>query len=255
MSETPLTYIDRRQLIDKLVLDRTTAETVGKVDRLWLDLNSHQVAGMTCKSGWLGRQKHTFAWGQIHAIGEDSLIVNAPEGAPLEKLESWETLVGHQLWTDGGNRAGTIVDYRFEIATGNVLEYLFTPEGGGRLTEGTYRLPVSAVVSVGSKRIIARESAVLDAPQDEPGATNLLDRAAEFLKEDYVKTRQHLAQLQQGSQELSDRLQEKLPQLRSEDSPPSDNAATSDAESLETKSLPPASPSPNVPLENPHGEG
>ena len=32
----------------------------------------------------------------------------------------------------------------------------------------------------------------------------VLDRAAEFLKEDYVKTRQHLSQLQQGSQELTD---------------------------------------------------
>lgn len=255
MSETPLTCIDRCQLIDKLVLDRTTTETVGKVDRLWLDINTHQVAGMTCKSGLLGRQKHAFAWGQIHAIGEDSLIVNASEGAPLEKLESWESLVGHQLWTDGGNRAGTIVDYRFEIATGNVLEYLFIPEGGGRRTEGTYRLPVSAVVSVGSKRVIARESAVLDAPQDEPGVTNLFDRAAEFLKEDYVKTRQHLAQFQKGSQELTDRLQETLPLPHAEESPPSDNATLADAKSPETKSLPPVSPSPSVPVEKPHGDG
>ncbi|MGB3239432.1 MAG: PRC-barrel domain-containing protein [Geitlerinemataceae cyanobacterium] len=243
MSDIPATTVDRSELLDQLVLDRTTTETVGKVEQLWLDVNTHKVVGMTCKSGLLGRQKHSFTWRQVHAIGEDSLLVNAPETAQLEKLESWESLVGHQLWSDGGNRAGSIVDYRFEAKTGNVVEYLFTPVSGGELTDGIYRLSVSAVVGVGSKRMIAREAALQDAPQEETVATSVLDRAAEFLKEDYAKTREHLTGVQRGTKDITHRLKEKLPQ------PLPDTSPLRESESLDTTSGLPPSSSGDVPVD------
>jgi len=34
-------------------------------------------------------------------------------------------VIGHELWTNDGNKAGTITDYCFDLKTGAVMAYLF----------------------------------------------------------------------------------------------------------------------------------
>jgi uncharacterized protein YrrD len=202
--------IDRSDLMNRLVIDSQTTEEVGRVEQLWLDIKTHKVVGITCKSGLIGRQKRSFTWGQIQTIGKDSLLVNTPEGAQLEKLESWESPIGHELWTDAGNKAGSVVDVRFLPDTGDVVEYIFTASGWRRLKDGTYRLSKSAIVSIGSKRAIAVDAAVQAAQQHATGLSTAIDRAAEFIKEDYEKTRQDLSSLQQNAQSIAEKVQKKV---------------------------------------------
>jgi uncharacterized protein YrrD len=205
----PETGINRSELMNRLVLDSQTTEEVGRVEQVWLDTKTHKIVGITCKSGLIGRQKRSFTWGQIQTIGKDSLLINTPEGAELEKLESWDSPIGHELWTDAGNKAGSIVDFLFLPQTGEVLEYIFTASGWRWLKDGTYRLPAAAISSIGSKRVIAKDETIQAAQQHEGGLSQTIDRAAEFLKEDYAKTRQDLASLQQSAQEMADRVQKK----------------------------------------------
>jgi uncharacterized protein YrrD len=104
---------------------------------LWLNPQSHQVIGFTCKSGFLGGLKQVFRWEQITTIGTDSIIVNnTPEviepETPIQKI----SLIGHEVWTDAGNKVGKIVDYLFNPQTGAIVNYLFVSSGWRGILDG-----------------------------------------------------------------------------------------------------------------------
>ncbi|MEM8832478.1 MAG: hypothetical protein AAGE96_24530 [Cyanobacteria bacterium P01_G01_bin.19] len=53
--------VKQSELLDRLVLNFDTTEIVGRVRKLWLDVNSHQVKGLTCTSRLFDREKHRFS--------------------------------------------------------------------------------------------------------------------------------------------------------------------------------------------------
>ena len=157
--------VKQSEVINRLVLDRRTTEEVGRVEQLWLNPQSHQVVGLTCKSGFLGSKKQSFTWAQIETIGADSILVNYdPEEVDLEKPESVLSLINHEVWTDAGNKVGKIVDYLFIPQTGVVVNYLFTSSGWRGVLDGIYLLPSTAIASSGRKRVIVPD-AIIQEPQ------------------------------------------------------------------------------------------
>ena len=196
--------VKQSEVLNRLVLDRRTAEELGRVEQLWLNPQSHQVVGLTCKSGFLGSKKQTFTWAQIETIGNDSILVNdEPEEVNPEKPESAVSLIGHEVWTDAGNKAGKVVDYLFVPQTGAVVNYLFVSSGWRGVLDGLYLLPSTAIASVGSKRVIVPDAIIQVPQQYAEGLNQKASKAAEFLKEDAKKTQNDWEAIRRGAQNLT----------------------------------------------------
>jgi len=196
--------VKQSEVLNRLMLDRRTAEEVGRVEQLWLNPQSHQVVGLTCKSGFLGSKKHTFTWAQIETIGNDSILVNyEPEEVNPEKPELAVSLIGHEVWTDAGNKAGKVVDYLFVPQTGAVVNYLFVSSGWRGVLDGLYLLPSTAIASVGSKRVIVPDAIIQVPQQYAEGLNQKASKAAEFLKEDAKKTQNDWEAIRRGAQNIT----------------------------------------------------
>lgn len=201
--------VRQSEVLNRLVLDRSTAEEVGRVEQVWLNPQSHQVVSLTCKSGFLGNKKQSFMWAQVEAIGNDSILVNVnPEKVESEKPESAVSLMGHEVWTDAGNKVGKIVDYIFVPQTGTILSYLFVSSGWRGVLDGIYLLPSTAIASVGSKRAIVADAIVQDPQQYAEGWNQKVAQAAEFLREDYKKTQGDWDTIKRSAQTISEQVRE-----------------------------------------------
>lgn len=199
--------LKQSKLINRLVLDRQTAEEVGHVAQLLLDGQAQQVVGFICKSGgWLGGQQQVFPWSQVEAIGDDSVLVKSREEATAEIPESLKPPIGYEIWTDGGNKVGKLLDFLFDPRTGAVVNYLFSSSGWRGVMEGTYLLQPVAISSVGSRRVIVLEKAVQAPQQYTQGLSEKLEQATEFIREDYEKTREDWEVARQGTQQFVEKV-------------------------------------------------
>ncbi|MEB3830919.1 PRC-barrel domain-containing protein [Phormidium sp. CCY1219] len=201
----------RSDLLDRRVINRATADEIGKLDELWLDPQSHKVVGFSCKAGFLGMKKNFFSWNQIHTIGQDSVLINFDaEASAEEKPEGVMNAIGHEVLTDTGTTAGQLVDYMIATQTGTVVSYLFKSSGWRGAVGGTYLLSPEDISSFGSKRLIVVESAVQEPQQYTEGMNQRLNKVGELLQNDYDKTMKDLRGLIKGAQDVSEQAQNRL---------------------------------------------
>ncbi|MDY7013346.1 MAG: PRC-barrel domain-containing protein [Cyanobacteriota bacterium] len=191
-------WIKQSQLLGRLVLDRRTTEALGKIDRLGFDLRAHKVLAVACKSGLF--KTRWVPWERLYSIGQDSIVANSDPGeTDWEKQgeTDWEkpedSIIGCELWTDVGNKAGKIEDCLLDLDTGYVVCYLFGASGWGGLRHRTYLLAPEAIASMGRKRVLASVEAVQMSEPYSDRLDRFLERAKEFIVEDREKTQQELA--------------------------------------------------------------
>jgi uncharacterized protein YrrD len=208
----PKNTIQQSNLLGRLILNRETTEEIGHVKEFWLDPTLHQVTAIVSESGLLGRTKQFLRWEQVEAIGEDSLLVSLALEASEETPQGSEVVIGHELWTNDGNKAGTITDYCFDLQTGAVVAYLFHSNGWQGITDGVYLLLPEAVLSTGTKRFIAKADQVKQAEQFSEGLRDKLNQVTEFLKKDFAQTRQDMAALKESGQSTAAQVKEKTQQ-------------------------------------------
>jgi uncharacterized protein YrrD len=190
-------WIKQSQLLGRLVLDRRTTEAIGKVDHLGFDLRAHQVQAIACKSGFF--KTRWVLWERIYSIGQDSLVANSNPGEtdwePQAKTD-WEkpedSIIGCELWTDTGNKAGKIEDCLIDLDTGIVICYIFGASGWGGLRHRTYMLPSEAIASMGKKRILTSVEAIQKSEPYSDRLDRFLERAREFIVEDRDRTQEEL---------------------------------------------------------------
>ncbi len=207
MNTQPL-VVKRSELINQLVLDRTTTEEVGHIEELWLDQKLHQILGFNCKSGLLGVTKRPFTWSEIETIGSDSLIVNfRREEKTAQKPAQVAPLIEHEVWTDTGNKVGKIIDYLINIQTGKVINYLFVSSGWRGVLDGVYLLSPAAITSIGSKRVIVADAVVQEPQFYTEGLQQKVVQAVEGIKDDYVK-KIDLEGIKRGAQNLGEQVKE-----------------------------------------------
>ena len=206
--------VKRSELINRRTIDRRTAEEVGRVDRLWLDPHSQRAIGFTCKSGLLGSKKRWFAWAQVDTVGENVLVTINPELPELHQPEQAVCPIGLEVLTDAGNKAGTVVDYLFDVRTGSVRDYLFKSSGWRGVLDGIYLLPVQAISTIGSKRAIVSEAVVSEPVQYAEGLHHKVGMVAEFLQEDLDRTLKNVAGVKRNAQNLAEKLQDKALEVR-----------------------------------------
>ncbi|MEG4321114.1 MULTISPECIES: PRC-barrel domain-containing protein [unclassified Microcoleus] len=206
--------VRRSELLNRRTIDRRTAEEVGRVDRLWLDPHVQRTIGFTCKSGLLGSKKTWFAWAQVDTVGENVFVTINPELPELHQPEQAVCPIGLEVLTDAGNKAGTVVDYLFDVRTGSVTDYLFSSSGWRGVLDGIYLLPVAAISTIGSKRAIVSEAAVSEPVQYAEGLHKKVGLVAEFLQEDFDRTLKNVAGVKRNTQSLAQKLQDKALEVR-----------------------------------------
>lgn len=229
------------ELIDRLVLDRRTAEELGRVEQLWLIPQTQQVVGFTCKAGFLGGRKRSFTWNQIESIGADSIMVNfnTEVFADPVKPEDVYSLLGHEVWTEAGNKAGRIIDYLIVQQSGAVVNYLFASNGWRGMLNVLYILSLTDIASIGSKRLIVKNAAV-EQPQQYGILQEKLSQVADVLKEDYKKTQTDLESLKRGMQDMALEARQKAQEIAKQLQEKRENAGNLSEENREKSALPPA---------------
>lgn len=184
--------IKQSQLVGKLVLDRQSMEEKGKVERVWLDPRTHRIVGITCKSGFVGMKKLSFAWQQIYSLGNNVLVNNIADGDEWQKPDVSEQILDWELITDDGNKAGKIEDYLIEPNTGEVVSYLFLAIDRGNILTRRFLLSPEGIDNIGNKRVLARKIAVENSAPYTEGLNRLLTEARDFIIEDKDTTLQHV---------------------------------------------------------------
>ncbi|OKH40150.1 hypothetical protein NIES2119_04310 [[Phormidium ambiguum] IAM M-71] len=212
---TQRSMIKLSQLMNLLVLDRRTAEELGRVEQLWLNVQTHQVIGLTCKSGILGSNKQGVIWQQIESFGEHSIVVNInrDEFSNPEKPDEVYSLIGHEVWTDTGSKVGKLVDYLIVPETGAIVNYLFSSSGWKGILNGLYILPISKIQSIGSKRLIVEEATFQEPQFYSEGLNQKVGQFKELLKTDLEETKRHLDSLAKGAQSIAEQAKDKAKEL------------------------------------------
>ncbi|NJK28361.1 MAG: hypothetical protein HC925_07680, partial [Coleofasciculaceae cyanobacterium SM2_3_26] len=199
---SPSERIKQSELVNRLVLNRQTTEEIGRVGQLWVDPPMNSLVGFTCKMGFLGREERYLPWAWVQIVGADSVLVDIPEAEVPAKPDNAETVIGHELWTDSGDKAGRVTDYVFDPRTGAIAFYLFSCKGWRGVTDGTYQIPAATMVSIGRRRAIAKVAAVQNAERYAEGLGHRLQRATEFLQGDLQKTREEVGDVGQKLRDL-----------------------------------------------------
>ncbi len=228
--------IKQSQLRRRLVLDKKTVETQGRIAQVWLNEGANRIIGVTCKLGFFKKQKKYFTWEEIDTIGADAILANVsadsslegqgqeqePEQEPEQKPEEGSEqereegllAIGSEVWTDAGNKAGLLVDYLFNTKTGAVVNFLYRSNGWRGIVDGLYLLSPEEVSSVGSNRVIVADGSVQTPELYTPGLGLKISQATAYLEEDLQKTKKHIKAVQRDSQGWAGEFQGKAQQVK-----------------------------------------
>ena len=175
--------IRQGELVGKGLMAYETTEEVGAVDHLLVDMTQAEVVGFACKTGGILGRKQAVSWSRLVKIGRDRIIVHTavPSSEAIEnQLAAAQNVTGLEVWTDGGDHIGQVVDFCFELETGKVQQYLFAlnhrdeepiQESVDELeTVEVFAIAPSTIISAGRKRMMIAEE---DARRAQPYGTSI----------------------------------------------------------------------------------
>ena len=118
------------ELVGRAVMAYETAEDIGAVEHLLVDVKRARVIGLVCKGLGLMGRKQVLSWSYLANIGRDSLVMHTEPSpsrmvASEPELAAAQNMTGLEVWTDEGNHLGRVVDLCLDRATGEVHQYLF----------------------------------------------------------------------------------------------------------------------------------
>ncbi len=81
------------------------------------------------------RKKSAFKLTQISALGANGVLTHSKsEETNAEKVSKLETVLNCEVWSDSGEKVGKIIDYVFNLRTGEISKYLFVSSDLGGVT-------------------------------------------------------------------------------------------------------------------------
>lgn len=132
------------------VVSTSTADTVGKVDRLIVDPATKSVAALELKKT---SQASGLAWANITSFGTDAVTVAAEDklAAHSEEIEVLAAkdrrILGKMVLDNAGDELGTVKDVDFDPSNGVITSLLLED---GNLPE----VPGSRLIGIGSYAVI-----------------------------------------------------------------------------------------------------
>ncbi|MEX0270889.1 hypothetical protein AB3R30_17240 [Leptolyngbyaceae cyanobacterium UHCC 1019] len=203
MTTVPET-IKHSEILNQLVLNRATLEELGRVEILWMYPPAHRVLGFICKSGFLGNQKSAFKLSQIEAIGVNGILTHSqPDATDAERVRQLESLIHSEVWSNGGEKVGKIIDCVFNLQSGAISEYLMVGDRLSTLAGTIYRLPINRISSLGRKRVLVSDRTIQAFPLYREGIQQKISKASNAVKEDYTQVTQELRSIAQRAQDTT----------------------------------------------------
>ena len=178
------------ELVGKGLMAYETTEEVGSVEHFLIDVKRSHTLALAYKSPGLIARKQSVSWQSIAKLGGDRILIHTEPTEPATNeadLAAAQNMSGLEVWTDGGDRIGTIVDIRIEKATGKVKQYLFELEheqaeaetAEQELSVNVYPIEPQMIISAGRKRLmIAEEDAKRAQANGEVIARSLVQTTA-----------------------------------------------------------------------------
>lgn len=204
-------YLKQSDLLDQVVLDRTSMETFGRVEVIWEYPKVHKVLGFICKLSRFDRRKLAFNFDQVRSIGSSGLLVSeAPMETDGDRVSKLESLVNCEVWTDEGNRLGRITDYLFHTSSGDIRYYLVSRLGIRGVPSTLYALYPSQILNVGRNRVLVSEGIAQGLEVIQVGLQTKLVQEVSQVRE---VLRDENGQLSQGLQSLVQRAANKAQRL------------------------------------------
>ncbi len=216
--------VRQSNFLNQVIIDRTTTEELGRVEVLWMYVPKHRVLGFVGKSGLLGNKKFAFKLEQVQAIGEGGIVTQGqPETTTPDRVKRLESLMQHEVWTEGGERLGKVTDCVFNLKTGEITHYLFVSSDISGILGSIYQVSPRWIGSIGEKRILLSVTAIVEPYQES--LPQKITKTAETLKEEAVQEwrsitekatgqiKQIRSQVKERSQEVSERLREEAQTL------------------------------------------
>ncbi len=191
--------IRQSELVGRAMMAYETAEDIGMVEHLLVDSKRGRVIGLMFKASGLMGRRQALSWSQLVKIGRDSLVVHTEPSPSLvvaneSQLAAAQNMTGLEVWTDGGDHIGRVVDLCLDRATGEVQQYLFVlnsvapvspaplalsdaesvSEAGSsgqadQAAVSVYAIAPQTIISAGRKRLmIAEEDAQRSQPYGPP---------------------------------------------------------------------------------------
>ncbi|XHX78919.1 MAG: PRC-barrel domain-containing protein [Stenomitos frigidus ULC029] len=211
---TPPDLIRQSDLLNQLVLDRSTMETLGRVEVMWMYPSAHRVLGFVCKAGSFGAKKTAFRLAQISTLGANGILThNQPEETDATKVRQLESLLQCEVWSDTGNKSGKIIDYLFSLRTGEISCYLLASSGWAGIAGDLYQLPPAQILSLGRRRVLVTESVAHNLAAYQTGIKQTLAKAKAVLQEDYGQATEELRSLSQQAQTVTEQAKGRLQSL------------------------------------------
>ncbi len=205
-----------------------TTEEVGAVEHLLVDVKQAKVIGLLCKTAGLMARKQSLSWSQVMKIGKDRLVVqmeSAPNlvAANEAQLAAAQNMTGLEVWTDGGDHIGQVVDLCIDQSTGEVQQYLFIlnhpplaeADSDQPLIETppVYTIEPQMIISAGRKRMmIAEEDAQRSRPYSQP--ITIISTPAAVRARPEIPT--ELGELMQGAQSFAGNVTKRMKQFTNE---------------------------------------
>lgn len=222
------TVVRQSELLNQLVIDRSSMEELGRVEVLWMYPQAHRVLGFVCRSGFLGGKKTAFKLPQIAAIGESSILTNgAAEETDASKVRQLESLLQAEIWSDTGDRIGKITDFLFNPKTGAITQYLFVSSGWSGIMGELYQLTPPQIRSFGNKRVLVPAAIAQKLELYREGITQKITKVTAGLQEEATEELESLTQqVEAVTEQTRERLQDLTEQARERSQSLTDRAKT-----------------------------
>lgn len=230
--------IRQGELVGRQIMAYETTEEVGTVEHLLVDVKRAQVIGLVCKPAGLLPRRQSVSWSQLVKIGRDRILIHteaAPDlvSANEAQLAAAQNMSGLEVWTDGGDRIGQVIDFCLDQATGDVQQYLFAPndsvvEAAAEQEDGeavgkplkVYAIAPKAIISAGRKRMmIAEEDAQRAQPYGQPlhlSPVKTPGRVADWRSEPLPEIPTDLSELMHKGQSLIGKVAKRAKQFTNE---------------------------------------
>ena len=185
MSET----VRQGELVGKGLMAYETTEEVGSAEHFWVDVKRSQAVALAYKSSSLIARKQSVSWENIVKLSGDRILIHTSLAADEADLSAAQNMTGLEVWTDGGDHIGTLIDLSIDSQTGQVQRYLFALDHEQREAEAAeaaaikvYEIAPPMIISAGKKRLmIAEEDAQRAQMTGEMIARSLVSKAADKL--------------------------------------------------------------------------